>query len=332
MGKTRLTTHTRFVLLDANVVAGYYLPASLASTKAVPLIENIITAVRSKGAPEVLLYIPEVCIAEVFAVFAKYFFARWDKQVRKRLPRKLKKAEYEMIVGQFRSDFHSGKLLNPVALSPYHILATHLISSVDANYQYYRNRQNVKLKRSLKMMAAVDHTIIAMGINLAKIHSRDNFRILTADHRLADILHRATSVRANTATKLGLFETALQLGLEYSKDIYPRAINLAKTTQRELADFFGVWPLPTTPIDTKPMLKLSRSDGQVLSRLREKHGVGRDSLPYTESFDLICREFERIKGQVVNRHAAWMALARVEKQPKAKAKSKGRRRKDETLF
>lgn len=321
MSKAALTNHTRFVLLDANLVVGYYLPESLSSVSARPLIKNIIDAVKNGGAPEIFLYIPDLCIPEVLAVFARYFFATWDKQVKKNLPKKLRKADYEGILNQFQNDLNNSKLLNVVELNQYHILATHLISSVDANYEYYRNRTNQKVKKNKKMMGAVDHTIIGMGISLSRIHGRDNFAILTADHRLADILIRATFVPLNTAKKLGLPETANNLGLAYGKDIYPRVINIAKATRKELKEFFRVWPLPTAPIIKKPIVRLTSDDGQLLVALREKSGIGRDSLPYTNAFELICREFERIKGQVVDRHTAWMAIGRIEKKGKKKTKS-----------
>ncbi len=318
MEKNPIIGHRRFVLLDANLVAGYYLPESLSFVSARPRIKNIMDAVRNKGAPEVFLYIPVNCIPEVFAVFDRYFFATWDRQVKKNLSKKLKKDDYESIINRFRNDLHNGKLLNQVDLNPYHILATRLISPVDANYEYYRNRRNRRIKKNKKMMGAADHSIIGMGINLSKIHGRCNFSILTADHRLADILTKATSVRPNTARKLRLLEIAKELGLEYKKDIYPRVINLAKTTKGELKEFLGIWPLSTEPIVRKPLLKLSSEDCQLLAQLRQQSGIGRDSLPYTKTFELICREFERIKGQLVDRNAAWMAIGRIEKKGKKK--------------
>jgi hypothetical protein len=64
--------------------------------------------------------------------------------------------------------------------------------------------------------------------------------------------------------------------------------------------------------------KLSSSDCQLLSQLRKKSGAGRDSLPYTKTFESICLEFERVKGQFVDRNAAWKAIGRIEKQSKIK--------------
>ena len=121
-----------------------------------------------------------------------------------------------------------------------------------------------------------------------------------------------------TAKKLGLPEIAKDLGLEYNKYIYPRVINFAKTTKKELQDFFRVWPLPIKPINRKQLMKLTPKDCKLLAELRKKSGIGRDSLPYTQKFESICRKFESIRGQVVNRKAAWMAIGRYEKKGKRK--------------
>jgi len=312
------TNHDRFVLLDANLVAGYYLPDTLNSVRSRPYVQNLLDSVKNEASPEIFLYIPALCIPEVFAVFAKYRFAIWDKAVQKNLSKKFKKSDYDTVLTAFQNDLHNNNILNSIELNNYHILATHLISRIDANFEYYRKGKTRKSTRQKKMMGAADHSIIGIGINLAKIHGRENFAICTADHRFSDILTRATSVKPMTAKKLGLPEIAKDLGLEYNKYIYPRVINFAKTTKKELQDFFRVWPLPIDPIIRRQLIKLTTQDCELLVELREKSGIGRDSLPYTDKFESICRKFESIRGQRVNRHAAWMAIGRIEKKGKIK--------------
>ena len=257
MSKIALTGHKRFVLLDANLVAGYYLPDSLSWKPARPRIQNIVDAVRKGGAPEVFLFIPTLCIVEVFAVFSRYSFAKWDTQVKKNMPRGLDTRAYKRIRTKFSSDLHNGHVLQQVEFNRYHVLATDLISPVDAHFQHYRNRAakrkgKTSVKRHKRMMSATDHAIIGMGIQLSKIHGRDNFAILTADHRFADILTRATSVKKATAERLGLVKTSKDLGLKYGPDIYPQVINLAKAKDKELEGFFGDWLLPTKTADETP--------------------------------------------------------------------------------
>lgn len=320
MAKAVRTENRKFLLLDANVVAGYYLPEALSSTKARDPIKIIIESVSNLGRPDIFLYIPSLCIPEVFSVFAKYHLATWDNHIKKVLPRGLTKNKYQKIRKQFRDDIRNGALLQPVELTQYHIQATNLISPVDANFEHYRTRSNKKKRRPKKMMGAADHTIIGMGIQLSKIHGRDNFAIVTADNRLADILTKATSVNRNTAKRIGLIETANELDLDYGPNIYPDVINLAKITKGELAAFFQAWPLPASPPTGKPLSKLTLSDAKLLSDLRKKRHIGRDRLPYTQDFEIICHEFERLKGHLVDRHAVWTTLSNYEKNPKKKKK------------
>jgi len=178
-----LTGHTRFCLLDANLVAGYYLPESLKSMKARNRVKTIIESVRKGACPEVFLYVPNFCIAEVFRVFARYCWATWDSTVEKHLPGGLDQRKYKTYCRKFHQDIHNGMLIQQVELNRYHVLATDLISPVDAYYQYYRHRPGGKRYRK-QMMSAMDHLIIGMGIHLTRVHSRGNFAILTADNRL----------------------------------------------------------------------------------------------------------------------------------------------------
>jgi len=67
-------------LLDANVTAVYYSARSMKNAKAPKVVErirNIVDTVRTKGSDH-FLYIPNICIAEVFGVFAKYAFGKWN--------------------------------------------------------------------------------------------------------------------------------------------------------------------------------------------------------------------------------------------------------------
>lgn len=308
------TKHTKFVLIDANLAAGYYLPASLNSIKAREKIQVIVNSARNGASPELCLFIPNICISEVFGVFAKYFFARWDKHVKKTLPQKLKKDKYDSIRKQFCNDLHNGIIFQQIELDRYHILSTDLISPIDAKYEYYRSSR--KRKKQKRMMGGTDHAIIGMGIYLNKIHGHNSFSILTADNRLADILSKASHVRLSTAIKLGIVKTAEDLGIKYSSYIYPRVLNLAKTSKSDMRDFFDVWPLPQKPLKKQPLKIFSVEDCILLSKLRQQSGVGRDKLPYSDTFEKICSEFEAMKSQRVDRNSAWRSLSNYEKKSK----------------
>jgi hypothetical protein len=267
----------------------------------------------------VVLLIPNFCVGEVFAVFAKYHLAKWDPRIKRIVPRGISKPKYNKIREQFRNDLHNGMLLQEVDLDRTHMKATDLITPVDANFEFYRATTNAR-KSYKRMMSAADHSIIGMGIQLSKTFGKEAFAILTADHRLADILTRASSVNRNTAQKLGLIQTAEELGLDYGPSLYPHVMNLVKARKRELSDFFGVWPLSETAIVPELLTNLTKRDCQLLSDIRKRRGMSRDSLPYTEEFEAICREFERMKGQRVDRNTAWKGMLRVEKAPKKRSR------------
>ena len=299
--------HSRFCLLDANLVAGYYLPESLKSKTAAQKIKVIVDSVRRGAAPDVFLYMPNLCIAEVFSVFSRYRFAKWDTKVKRNLPGGLDKRRYDRLRERFHDAIHNGALIQQVELNRYHVLATDLISPVDAHYEFHRHRPGGK-QYTKQMMSATDHLIIGMGIYLAKVHGRENFAILTADHRLANILQRARAVNPNTAKRIGLVSTAKALGMDYGPGIYPQVFHLAKATETELVGFFGRWPVRPTKAR-----RLSDGDAALLSELRKESGIPRDQLPYSPAFLDICREAERTTGRPIHPRAAWLAIGRVEK-------------------
>src|SRR5690625_5821185 len=76
-----------YLLLDANVTAGYYLPRSLNSKKAKDRIANIFDSARS-GRSDFFFYLPNFCVAEVFSVFMKHSFGAWNSHVKKKGDRK----------------------------------------------------------------------------------------------------------------------------------------------------------------------------------------------------------------------------------------------------
>lgn len=60
-----------YILGDANIAAGYYLPRSLRSAGARGRARPLVDAIRSGAWPH-KLKMPNFCIAETFGVFAKH--------------------------------------------------------------------------------------------------------------------------------------------------------------------------------------------------------------------------------------------------------------------
>lgn len=226
-----------YLLLDANVTAGYYLSRSLGSLRARKRVELILNAIRA-GAWNHFLYIPNFCIAEVISVFMKYGFGHWNKHVQK--AGKIDRRVYQRLVRQFQIDIHNGKAIYQYELSRYHILGINLVAPIDHHFQVRRGRKNHR------PMSTFDHLIISMGIQLAHIHGASNVCILTSDRRLADVLARCKSpIKASTIKKLKLSIAKDVTGKPFSAALFPRHLDLATATKQELASVFGNWPPPS---------------------------------------------------------------------------------------
>jgi hypothetical protein len=226
-----------YLLLDANVTAGYYLPRSLGSKRARERIAAIFDSVRS-GASDHFLYIPNFCIAEVFSVFAKHSFGRWNPHVKNKGT--IDTRVYNSLVSQFSEDIHNGRFLYQLELSRYHILGIDLVAPIDHYFQISRGKN-----RRHMPAATFDHLIIAMGIQLAHVHGTDGVAVVTADTRLVRILEKCRQgIPAKTVRKLKLDRAAEVTGKQYSPDIFPRYADLVHGTKSDLASLFGSWPPP----------------------------------------------------------------------------------------
>lgn len=230
----------KYIILDACVAAAHYVPESAARYGR--LAERARLLVEGFGKPGVCdqrLLIPAFCIPEVFSIFAKYRFGKWNTHVKQPID----DLSYWRARLRFRNDIHNGRVIQQVELSRYVILATDLISPIDHHYEYYRSRKNKVRKVP---MGAFDHCLIAVGIDLVKCRGHENVLIATADRRLGHILGKARKIKKQSAAKLGLIRTAKDLGLTWGPKIYPRVINLATARDVDLAQAFGVWPPPNT--------------------------------------------------------------------------------------
>lgn len=233
-----------YLLLDTNVVAAYYLPRSHASKKASERIQIIMDSVRSGGTSELFLYIPNLCIAETFGVFAKHTFGKWNNQVKKTLDTRV----YRSLKNQFREDIHNGNLLYQYELNRYHILATELVAPIDHHYQHTRNSgmksDGSKRKKNHNPMRTMDHLILGMGIHLAHVHGRDNVHVVTADNRLADILQRCRrGLPSGTPERLKMDIAKEITGKSFGPDLFPDPLNLKSATKAQLTTALGSWPL-----------------------------------------------------------------------------------------
>ena len=227
-----------YLLLDANVTAGYYLPRSLGSRRARDRITAIFNAVRSEGTRH-FFYLPNFCIAEVFSVFAKHSWGKWNKHLKNKGT--IDTRVYNRLSGQFRKDIHNGAFINQYELSRYHILGIDLVAPIDHHYQITRGS-----KKQHHPAGTFDHLIISMGIQLAHVHGSENVAIVSADRRLLKILEKCHGgIPAAVRKKLKLDRAEELTGKPFSPDIFPRRVDLVHGTKSELDTVLGKWPLPT---------------------------------------------------------------------------------------
>ncbi|KPL01287.1 MAG: hypothetical protein AMJ91_00595 [candidate division Zixibacteria bacterium SM23_73_3] len=237
-----------YCLFDANVIAAYYCPKTTRSSKVVENARILIESVRS-GESRHFFYIPNFCIAEVFSVFMKYAYSSWNKQTKSgRIHGKVHKRLRE----QFETDIHNAKLFYHYELSRYHVLAINLIAPIDHHYKLTRKS---KTGGAQNPAGTFDELIIAMGIQLVKIHGAGNVVVITTDDRLAKVIDKCRGVIPDSIyRRLRLREASEFTGISFRSDSFPLVLNLKKATKTQLKQIFGRWPLSIKKRYKRPYL------------------------------------------------------------------------------
>ena len=114
------------------------------------------------------LYIPQFCVPEVFNAFARFFYR--DK--------KIGVEQYTKWKNEFIKAVGSRRILYCYDLHRYHNLNTHKIFKFEHRTSYLQREG---------ALSTFDILIIAMGMELKKIHYPSNVSILTRDKRLRRI-------------------------------------------------------------------------------------------------------------------------------------------------
>lgn len=224
----------KYLLIDANIAASYYLPMSAKSKRAAERIEAILDNARHNN-KDYFIYIPNFCIAETISTFNKYTFSKWGKTNNKKLDARA----YESIIRQFQKDIHNGKFIYHYELNRYHILGINFTAPIDYHYKVNRNKN-----KKINPASTFDHLIISMGIQLSKIHGPENVCILTTDYRLGKILERCKNDISDSTLKNLKMNIAEKIcSTKFSKNIFPKHLNLHNCKNKELEKFFGIWPL-----------------------------------------------------------------------------------------
>ncbi|MHC4746959.1 MAG: hypothetical protein ACYS18_06525 [Planctomycetota bacterium] len=304
----------KYILVDACVLAAYYMPESGARfTHLAERATILINGIKNNPSCDSRLLIPSVCIPEVFSIFSKFRFGKGNPHVKKTV----NDLRYWRARLDFHNDIHNGKYIQQLELSRYHILATDLISPIDHHYEYYRSRNPSKKRRKVPM-GAFDHTIIGMGIDLVKCRGLDNVIIVTSDRRLGHILDKTRRVPRKTAARLGLLRIAKDLGLKWGPHIYPEVVNIATARETLLGEIFGEWPIKILKRE-KPKSSLpltSRQKEELISIYNRVTKETSESFTYTDEFEILYEAFLAKTGLDLDRTTVWKALSNLRKQKK----------------
>jgi len=123
---------------------------------------------------EAFLYISQFCVPEVLNGFARIFYR--DKKIGDQLYKKWK--------NEFIKAIHNRNILYCYDLHRYHNLNTAPI---------YHFEHTIPYKKGEGSLSAFDILLIAMGMELKKIHSSNNVSLLTRDGRLHRIANSSRS-------------------------------------------------------------------------------------------------------------------------------------------
>lgn len=151
-------------LFDASAAVDLYAPRS-------ERVKTLVGRIRAQKTilKRATLFIPDICIAEVFNTLARKHFREGI----------LDRATYEKCLKQFRDDIHWGTTLYPYNLNRYHIIAADTIIPIE---------QHRAIDGERRPLSTFDILVIAMACELAHVGNRENTFLVTCDKRMKQVL------------------------------------------------------------------------------------------------------------------------------------------------
>ena len=300
-----MNTPEKYVLLDANVIAGYYFPQTLKYKIAAERIKTIIDSVKKVNSQNIKLLAPDICIAETFTVMSKYANTIWKNKPKKKIKESIHKKTYNSRREHFKKDIHNGKVIEVVDIHRYHILTKHFVSPVD---HITPSLQKGEIKNTINELVGMDQLIAGMSIWLSMLFGRERIILLTSDYRLAYILRKGRNVTTKQAKDWGFLEISQELDMEWSQDIYPNVIDLANDEEKVLRKYFGAWPLLTKAAKLRKTKRVTKKNIEKLIELYRSINIPRDRLPYTKEMDRLTKIFSTATGVVLSNAEVWALL------------------------
>lgn len=297
-----------YVLLDANIFAGYYAPQTLTKTTrpAGQRIENIIESVRNGCSRHVKLLAPEICVAEAQTVLSKHANPKWKGPKKKKDdPQSIHGRSYKTIVRDMRADLHGGHLIESVPLQRYHVLAKHLITPID--HRLHLRKQDGS--GYVKELGGTDQLICGMAICLTRLLGQRRLVLLTTDYRLEKVMAKARKVKERQARAWGIIDVSKDIGFEWHSGIYPRTVHLSRASEELLRGLFGSWPLPLRVATSSGRRRtVTEREVELLVERYRAIGHGRDRLPYSPEMKSLTSQFNNATGHTLSEGVIWRVL------------------------
>jgi len=282
----------------------------------------LLDSVVEYGWPLLQLYIPSFGITETQCVLDRHYLCDWHGAAKDRKYR-LTKAEYSNATSKLR-ELQKVRQLHRLELDSQHLDAASLVSVVNSKYQVRRratapNKNKKTGSRVKPPMGAADCLLLGLSIELGLRVGVGDVVVVTADNRMTDVADRCRRLTDANARTCGLYDIALRLGVQWSSELYPRCIHLARCTEAELSTLCGHWPLPTRELKQKTLDQLTAGEEKKLFQLGEaiktETGVGPDPLPYSKEIDALQIRFSIGTGVYMTKAEIAKRLLRWRKNP-----------------
>jgi len=292
------------IVLDSSILGAYLLPSTVDDQQFVVRVQNLIDAKAEYAWPAIRIWIPSIVIAETQAILDKWRHCDWHGPLKADPRQRITKREYEIA---FRNldELVSSRRLDRLEHNHEHMLATSLVSSINAKYQIRRKTPGPKNERVAPPvkppMGATDCVIIASAMMLKYEQGGDLTVLATADQRQCDVSNFLRKVSYAVAKEIGLDTIADRIGLNWSPFMYPRAVNLRSFSDAEIRQRLHTWPMPnrewTQYIDHQDLSKRNKlALRDIYMDIKSEYKIGVDKLPYTAALDDLKTRFARRTG------------------------------------
>ena len=211
-------------LLDANVLIDYYIDQC---PSVIHFVDKI-KAERETG--KCLIYVPNICIAEVFSVFARTYF--YKQEGKKEYEYREKKWSF---INDISRDYKYKRFqhFTHLELNRYHMIHAHLVYQPAFEYLRLAHMKGVHVKDGKQQFpSAIDLLVIAQGIEMTGLYSDEEFSLVTADRLISSLCEHLCDLSDDDRKRYLKGRNANEEDLKnLSAYRYPKCVN-AKHIQR----------------------------------------------------------------------------------------------------